>query len=597
MSALYLGFSTARRWSVLDEATFERSKTLPGVWSFKTVSFAYKEGDALHVAVYGYDKDQIDEISRQAQRFARNEALVQRDAHGVLRVDEQVVAARLAAQVQPVERPAPMVGEAIDGMVKPLLMLPERVERPERSRIVDSRIDLADGVSLTIDELIGRSVGVLGITGSGKSNTFAVIVEEIAPFMPFVVIDTAGEYHGLRERIPVVIFGRTAGPTVDMAVTPGQGGAVAEFSVRERVPVILDLSEFDDDPDNDERMLLVETFLKRLWSLTGRAENQKPYMVGIEEAHNYVPQAGVTPVRSLIRRIATEGRKRGLSLLLASQRSAAVEKGVLTQCHMLVLHHVMHDVDLQRYVDAVPSALMAKADVREAAFNLAQGEALVLRSKTVQRVCIRRRHTRHGGHTPGLGDTLPTVAAAAPQLDPAMLAQLRETFGEGVADTGDRDEVEALRARIRELESEIAARDARIALLLADPAPAPTVKDDLSVDEMVARRAEEAAAVERRRQERAAEVLVSRVRSGLAGYQRDFVRLLAVSGKLYQADAVRKLSIKQTTFRAPLRMLEAGLITKTGHGAGACYEWRAVDKLAAQYPALDAGQIVDRILR
>lgn len=637
MGAVHVGYSTRRGWSLLDAATFERSRGIAGVWWFTRKSLT--DSDPINVVVHGSDAGQGEDLSARARRWLLDEGLA-RMSQGRLIVDEVAVAARLAGGDETdkgMAHHAPTPDETADesgaggvgatGLARQAptesnvtaqpLLLPERIERPkERTRIVSNKIDLADGVGMTIEDMIGRSWGLLGITGSGKSNTFAVVIEEIAPFMPFVIFDTAGEYHGLRERIPVVIFGKVAGPTVDVALLPGQGGKAADFSIRERVPVILDLSEFDDDDGNDERMLLVESFLKRLWVLTGRPENQRPYLVGIEEAHNYVPQQGSTPVKALIRRIATEGRKRGLSLLLASQRSAAVEKGVLTQCHTLVLHHVMHDVDLQRYVDAVPSALMAKNEVREVAFNLAQGEALLLRSKTVQRVVIRRRHTRHGGHTPGLGDVQQVMVFDAPQLDPAMLERLRGMFG-GAAAGGDED-VDALRARVAQLEGVLVERNARIVQLEAmlaggvntdggaDVAPVvitadaplrvPT-GDSLTVEDMVARRADEAAKVERKRQERAVDQLVTRVRMNLTGHRRDFVKLLAACGKLSQREAVKRLSIKASTFRAPLEMLEAGLVTKTGHGLNAIFEWRAWDKLAAQYPALDAGVIIERILR
>lgn len=40
-------------------------------------------------------------------------------------------------------------------------------------------IDILNKLQLQTQELVGRSVAVLGITGSGKTNTAAVLIEEL----------------------------------------------------------------------------------------------------------------------------------------------------------------------------------------------------------------------------------------------------------------------------------------------------------------------------------------------------------------------------------------------------------------------------------
>jgi DNA helicase HerA-like ATPase len=99
----------------------------------------------------------------------------------------------------------------------------------------DGQIDLA------IEALLGESVAVLGIKGSGKSNSAAVLAEELlGAGLPLCIVDIAGEYWGLKERYQVLVAGRSA--HVDIELDPTGGAALAEFSLRHSVPVILDLS-------------------------------------------------------------------------------------------------------------------------------------------------------------------------------------------------------------------------------------------------------------------------------------------------------------------------------------------------------------------
>jgi len=47
--------------------------------------------------------------------------------------------------------------------------------------------------------------------------------------------------------------------------------------------------------------------------------------------------------------IATEGRKRGLGIVMVGQRSARIDKDVLSQAGILMLHRVRHPADMGVY--------------------------------------------------------------------------------------------------------------------------------------------------------------------------------------------------------------------------------------------------------
>jgi DNA helicase HerA-like ATPase len=88
-----------------------------------------------------------------------------------------------------------------------------------------------------------------------------------------------------------------------------------------------------------------------IWS---RNEPQRPILLVCEEAHRYIPSdrvAGNSAVRTVLERIAKEGRKYGVSLGLITQRPSDLAEGVLSQCGTIISMRLNNDRD-QAYVRA-----------------------------------------------------------------------------------------------------------------------------------------------------------------------------------------------------------------------------------------------------
>ncbi|MCX7750478.1 MAG: DUF87 domain-containing protein [Candidatus Bipolaricaulota bacterium] len=253
-----------------------------------------------------------------------------------------------------------------------------------------SVLTLGPDLVVPVDHVVGQCVAVLGIRGSGKSNTAGVLFEELlAAHYPLSIVDIDGEYFGLKERHEVLVLG--GGDHADVELTPVTAAEVAELSLREGVPVVLDVS----DLVGAEREALLLDYLSRLWALAGRLRT--PYMIGIEECHEFIPQGVRTRMKEVVVRIALRGRKRGLGTVIISQRSAKVEKDVLTQAGMLFLHRVVHEADMRVYGELLP---WGKAEVKEVVTGLRVGECVYIAGAEARRVAIRLRNTFHGGYTP-----------------------------------------------------------------------------------------------------------------------------------------------------------------------------------------------------
>lgn len=158
--------------------------------------------------------------------------------------------------------------------------------------------------------------------------------------------------------------------------------------------VIADLGTTD---SRRERSVLAAGLLELLWS---RRHERIPQLVVIDEAHNVCPQTPDSPMQALateqVIRIAAEGRKYGLYLLLSTQQPQKIHANVLSQCDNLILLRMNSTVDidhLSRVFGFVPATLLHQA----AAFRLGEGLVAGRISAHPVRYHGARRWTREGG--------------------------------------------------------------------------------------------------------------------------------------------------------------------------------------------------------
>lgn len=100
-------------------------------------------------------------------------------------------------------------------------------------------------------------------------------------------------------------------------------------------------------------------FQYKVWQT--RAERERdPVLLICEEAHRYVPnhgQAEYEEAQRAVRRIAREGRKYGLGLMLVSQRPADVESTVLSQCNSWIILRLTNSSDQEHVTRFLPDGL------------------------------------------------------------------------------------------------------------------------------------------------------------------------------------------------------------------------------------------------
>jgi DNA helicase HerA-like ATPase len=147
--------------------------------------------------------------------------------------------------------------------------------------------------------------------------------------------------------------------------------------------VILDLSLLASEVLENITALIgrfILEFLRRLGEHGGEdTRGSLPVVLVLEEAQNYIRERGYGEEESISRevfeRIAREGRKYGLGLVVSSQRPSEISKTVLSQCNSFVVHRLQNPEDLRYFKDIVPSIYSGLLDQLPA---LAPQTALIL---------------------------------------------------------------------------------------------------------------------------------------------------------------------------------------------------------------------------
>jgi len=129
-----------------------------------------------------------------------------------------------------------------------------------------------------------------------------------------------------------------------------------------------------------------------------KAGKISPFLFVVEEAHNYCPEHGIGHAvsSSILRTVASEGRKFGMGLCVVSQRPAKIDKNIISQCNTNIILKVTNPNDLKAIIQSVEGLTSQTYDEIQ---RLPIGVALIS-GASIQipiLVEIRTRETDHGG--------------------------------------------------------------------------------------------------------------------------------------------------------------------------------------------------------
>lgn len=100
----------------------------------------------------------------------------------------------------------------------------------------------------------------------------------------------------------------------------------------------------------------------------------RPVLVVLEEAHRYLGETAVAIARNAANRIAREGRKYGMGLLLVTQRPSELPDTALAQCGTLIALRLTNSADQAKIRSALPDSVSGLAAILP---SLRTGEAVI----------------------------------------------------------------------------------------------------------------------------------------------------------------------------------------------------------------------------
>lgn len=212
-----------------------------------------------------------------------------------------------------------------------------------------SQLHLAEHVSLPLDA-VTQAIGVLAKRRAGKSYLARRFAEELLRNgQQVVIVDPKGDWWGIRSAadgkgpgFAVTILG---GEHADVPLDAASGELVAHLVVEERVSVLLDLSLFS----KGEVARFMSAFLETLYRLKAREAYRTPLMLIVDEGDAIAPQKpqkGEERMLGAANDIVRRGGQRGIGCMLVTQRSAVLNKNVLTQVELLITLRTIAPQDL-----------------------------------------------------------------------------------------------------------------------------------------------------------------------------------------------------------------------------------------------------------
>lgn len=307
-------------------------------------------------------------------------------------------------------------------------------------------------------EALAQHVAVLGKTGSGKTSTAKLAIEQVvAAGARVCVLDPIkSDWWGMTSsddgKSAGLSFSILGGPHGHVPLHSSAGKAVADLVATGAMRLsIVDMADFE--PGGLSRFF-VDFAPQLLRKMRGVV-----YLV-IEEAHLFAPKerSGIGAENLAIhwaKTLATAGRSKGIRLVLVTQRTQALHNALLGSCDTLIAHRLTAPADQEPVIKWLKAnttkAVLESVSASLSSLRTGQGWVCSGEAKLFECRQFERIWTYDNTATPtGDGQALDVTTA------PVDTEKLRALIGEAV-EQAKADDPKALRARIAELERQVKA--------------------------------------------------------------------------------------------------------------------------------------------
>ncbi len=131
--------------------------------------------------------------------------------------------------------------------------------------------------------------------------------------------------------------------------------------------------------------------------------NIHTYYMFIDEAQIFLPREGENPAtRVLVNEWLRQGRQPGLSIILSTQRPAALHSDVLSQSDIIICHRLTAQDDISALESIRPTYMRESIGDALRKMGMEKGVAFIIDdiSEAAQVVRMRPRKSWHGGTEP-----------------------------------------------------------------------------------------------------------------------------------------------------------------------------------------------------
>jgi DNA helicase HerA-like ATPase len=154
----------------------------------------------------------------------------------------------------------------------------------------------------------------------------------------------------------------------------------------------IDLSGLSDEVAD----YIAYNILTDIYEKASNNELEFPVFIFVEEAHRFIPYEGRTDSSRIIKKIAAEGRKFGVFLVIITQRPSKIHPDALSQCNSQIILRIANPDD---QVAIAKSSERLGQTLLEDLPGLNTGEAVIVGEMTRAPVMIKvkKRRTKEGG--------------------------------------------------------------------------------------------------------------------------------------------------------------------------------------------------------
>lgn len=326
-------------------------------------------------------------------------------------------------------------------------------------------------------EFVTSTQAILAKKRVGKSYTASVEAEELLKLgQQICAIDPTGAWYGLKSSAdgkspgyPIVVFGGERG---DVPLEESAGEIVANFLIEQRASIIVDLSLFRKAAMNR----FMAEFLENLYH-----KNREAMHLFVDEADLFAPQkpfSGQERTLGAMEDIVRRGGIRGIGCTLITQRTAVINKDVLTQVGLLTVLRLSHPGDIKPISEwvGVHGEQSQYEEMKASLPSLERGRAWVWAPEwdMFEQLAIRQRETFDSGATPKPGES---------KRRPKVVAEIDlQNLGEKIKATiesAKANDPRALRSEIAKLKQELLKRPAEVKSVVEQKlVEVPVLKDE-----------------------------------------------------------------------------------------------------------------------